>query len=82
LAGLAFLLDFPFLGATFPRSAPAWAFLVVFASEAVALWAGSGSSVVDVVMFSRCAVITAVTTSITRFRIECKRILKQIAKGD
>src|SRR5216684_783869 len=52
-AGLAFLADLPFAGATWARRAPTRAFLVGFGCAAVAVaWAVPVSSLIDVVIRS------------------------------
>jgi hypothetical protein len=60
-AFLAFLPTLPLLGATWPRRAPAAAFLLPFS---VAAWAVSVSSAFDIILISPSAVIPAITTSI------------------
>jgi hypothetical protein len=81
LEGVAFFADLAFFFATLALCGATRAFLVALGSSATA--AGTVPvSVVDVMMFSPCAVITAITTSITPVRSESKWILSEIVTGD
>src|ERR1700694_3451894 len=82
-AGVAFLADLPFFGATWAPFGATRAFLAAFGcSLAADAGAVAASTINSVILISPLAVITAITTSITPVRRESKWILQKIAKGD
>src|SRR5229473_3147437 len=85
LAEVAFLAHLALAGATRGFGAATLAFWggSGFSAAVAVAWAGSRFSVVDIVMVhAPSAVITAVTTWITRKRSHCKRSLWKLGKGD
>jgi hypothetical protein len=76
LAGLAFLADLPFFGATLAPRGARMAFLVALGSSVAGVGALPVSGV-DVMIFSPLAAI-AVTTSITPVGLESKVFVQQM----